>query len=182
MTGPRTDLGEAFEVFAVAAHDERPALEVLAAAGAAARVEDPVEVGRLERPVREPPDGAARQDSGPDRVLRRFGHEPVAGAVWAGPSGSGSGRGGRVAPGSATWASVRNPPTVAVTASNWASPSGIRVASAISARSPATSGSNGPPSARLRKLATVRRYPASSYNQECNPPSTTSVSTSAATR
>ena len=151
MAGPRTELGQPTEVLAVATDDERPALLVLAAPGATAGVQDALEVGLLERPLGEAADGSPAVDRGPDGI----GHDPVVDAVSAGSSGSG--RGGRVAPGSATWASVLNPPGVDVTASNCISASGMREASVISARSAARSGSNGPPIARLRNAATARR-------------------------
>ena len=59
VAGPRPELGQLAEVLPVAADDERPALQVLAAAGAAAGVEDPFEVGVVERPVVEAADQRA---------------------------------------------------------------------------------------------------------------------------
>ena len=56
------------EVRAVAADDERPALEVLAAAGMAAGVEDPREHLVLDRAIGEPANRALGGDRGLDRA------------------------------------------------------------------------------------------------------------------
>ena len=88
----------------VAAHDERPALQVLAAPRTPARAQDPFEVVRLEGTVFECADGPDRRDRRPDRVVPLGCHRSPTGVrvIPPGPAiaaVSGSGRGGRVAPG-----------------------------------------------------------------------------------
>src|SRR6185436_17235946 len=119
VPGPLADGGELREMAPIADHDEVPALAVLRAARTSAGVEDPFQMGRIERPVGERPDRPLRIDGGPDRV----GHDstPVRLAV---DTMTSSRRIGWVAPGRATWARVRRPPGFVATAANLISASG----------------------------------------------------------
>ena len=159
VAGERPDRRQRREARAVAADDERPALLVLRAAGAPAGVEDPVEVRGLQRAVGERADrplvSRSRRQTGSSR----------------GRSGSrhrGSPRGGRVARDAATAASSR--PAARPGRACGSRPGcprrreaglGVRGSArpaTAAAASPAASGVSGPPSARARNDATVRRY------------------------
>ena len=87
-------------------------------------------MGRLERAVCEPPDGPLGRDrrARPGRRVATSGRSRRPGSARAAviaprrrPVAAAVSR-----PGSATWASVRKPPSVSSTAANGASPSGIR--------------------------------------------------------
>ena len=73
VTGPRPDLGELPELAPIPAHDERPALEVLAASGVAAGLQDAIEVVGVERAVGEIADDPDRGDGPEDRIRRGSG-------------------------------------------------------------------------------------------------------------
>ena len=88
------------EVRAVATDDERPALLVLAAARVPAGVDDPVQVRRVQRPLREAADDSLRRDRVPDRIGCQIARDRAPGPLWHGPArlpvaGDGS-RGGAV--------------------------------------------------------------------------------------
>ncbi len=66
VSGKWPHRGERAQVFPVAADDERPALRVLRAVCPSASPQDPIEVRRLQRAIREPADHPARADGSPD--------------------------------------------------------------------------------------------------------------------
>ncbi len=180
VAGPRPDRRKLAQVGPVAADDERPALRVLRAAGAPAGVEDPLEMGGLERSVGEAPDRPPMRDRLPDGIVARSSVEPPA------PSADDRDQpragAGRVAPGRATWASVRKPPGVVL---DRREPTPRRPGSARPAsRRRSSPASSGVQRSAERPGEEAARPPAGrpgySYSQECWPPGTTSVSTGAA--
>ena len=161
VPGGRTDRGQRLEMGPVAAHDERPALQVLAAPRAPARAQDPVEVVGLERPVLERADGPDRRDRRPDRA--RPARMSSVARRRAGDPGRPGDR-GRVGVRSRRPCRPRERdlgerPQAADRlvdgARSRASASGSRAAGVAAASSAAVDGSNGPPSARARKPATA---------------------------
>ena len=105
MAGPRTDRRQLAQALPVAADDERPALEVLAAAGVTAGAEDPLEVRRRQRLGRERPDRPLGGDGPPDGVASvavmagRRDRSRFAGRARAASVAASIRSGGRVAPG-----------------------------------------------------------------------------------
>ena len=166
MPGPRTDGRQLPEMVAVPTDDEVPALEVLRACGSPAGVQDPDEVVRVQRPVRELPNDPLVGDRVPDRHLAVGAHEtpPTGRRIGCrAEAGCRVDAGGRVEPGrlfdvsdslaclatrdAPGRASDRRPPGSRWIAVSGRGVSGSRRASAAAARSPASSGAMGPPSA-----------------------------------
>src|SRR5262245_18891176 len=127
MAGPVPDLAELAQRVAGLDDHERPRLRVLGAAGVAAGVEDAREVLALKRLIGETADRSLVRDGVPNRI--------------------GHGRGRRIA---------RTPVPLA-RAPNGAPGSGRRWHATAAARSAASSGAYGPPSASARNAATPRR-------------------------
>ena len=133
-----------------------------------AGVEDPVEMGRLERAVGEAADDPLRGDRAPDRVVVGAASGSRHGSQARGPRssmrrvGSCSGRGARVAPGSATLGERAEPAERLLDGRERRLDVGDPRRRASPRRCPAASaGSSGPPIARARKPATTagRRRP-----------------------
>jgi hypothetical protein len=79
MAGVGADLGQRLEPVPLTDDDERPALQVLGAAGPASGIKDAAELGLLDRSVREAADDADRVDGRPGVHARQSGSpSPVA--------------------------------------------------------------------------------------------------------